>query len=365
MHCFGDQFFARAAFAEDQYRNSATCRAAHNVGDFQQLRRGTDQPGQSFCAGRRCGFCGGAAFLKGTLNFEELGVMLVFCFALLMLINKIPGLLSGVVTGASVGGAGIGQFGAGMAVGAAGMAAAAAATGGAMLAASAANAAGGAHALTAAFAKAGENVQSGADVLTSMWTGGGGESKREESTGNTPYAQAAGFAPSGAAQAFGGNSAVKAEGQGGNASGKHKATLDQARGKTGESRDSAGSGSTRRAQGGQKQSSGGLMSSVGNAGLIAADTAANLAKGTAQLAMEKMASLKEAAGDRIAETPGGKIAAAFKTANANDEAGAIVGSTPTFGGNNLAGAGTSDADAAAEVAAFANRDTGSTWARTT
>ena len=235
-----------------------------------------------------------------------------------------------------------------------------------MLAASAANAAGGAHALTAAFAKASENVQSGSDVLTSMWTGGGGGGKRGESTGNTPYAQAAGFAPSGAAQAFGGNSAVKAEGQGGDASGKHKATLDQGRGKTGESRDSAGSGSTRRAQGGQQQSSGGPMSSVGNAGLIAADTAANLARGTAQLAKEKMASLKEAAGDRVADTAGGKIAAAIKTASGNDGVGASVGSAPTFEGNNLAGAGRpSDADAAAEVAAFANRDTGSAWPGTT
>ena len=43
---------------------------------------------------------------KGALNFEELGVMLVFCFALLMLINRVPSLLAGVITGSGSGGAG-------------------------------------------------------------------------------------------------------------------------------------------------------------------------------------------------------------------------------------------------------------------
>src|SRR5574338_304897 len=108
------------------------------------------------------------------ITIKELGVMLIVSMILLLLVNKLPSLVSGIITGASVGHAGIGNFGSGAAVGAAGMAAAAAATGGAMLGASAANAAGGAQALTAAFSKASENVQSGSDVLTSMWGGGGG-----------------------------------------------------------------------------------------------------------------------------------------------------------------------------------------------
>lgn len=99
------------------------------------------------------------------------------------------------------------------------------------------------------------------------------------------------------------------------------------------------------------------MASAGKAGLIAADAAANLAKGTAQVAKEKFADLKDAAMDRIAETTGGKIASAIKTGNAKGEAAGAIESVPTFGGDSLAGAGTSDADAAAEVAAFANRDT--------
>lgn len=299
------------------------------------------------------------------ITIKELGVMLIVSMILLMLVNKLPSLVSGIITGGSVGGAGIGQFGAGAAIGVAGMAAAAVATGGAMLAAGAANAAGGAQALMAAFSKASENVSSGSDVLTSMWGGGGGSGggggggggKGGESTGSTPYAQAAGFAPSGGSQSFGGGSGVKTAGQGGDAKGSSQATHDQGRGKTGESGHGGGSGSTRTAKGGQQQSSGGLMSSAGKAGLIAADAAANLAKGTAQVAMEKIAGLNEAAGERIAETTGGRIAAAMKAGNANDGGGAVGELAPMFGGNNLAGAGTSDIDAAAEVAAFVNRDT--------
>ncbi|MBU2051538.1 MAG: P-type conjugative transfer protein TrbL, partial [Gammaproteobacteria bacterium] len=75
------------------------------------------------------------------INLKEMGVMLIVCVILLALVNKIPALIAGVITGASVGGAGIGNFGAGAALGAAGMAAAAAATGGAALAAGAASAA--------------------------------------------------------------------------------------------------------------------------------------------------------------------------------------------------------------------------------
>src|SRR5574337_498527 len=137
------------------------------------------------------------------ITIKELGVMLIVSMILLMLVNKLPSLVSVIITGASVGHAGIGNFGSGAAVGAAGMAAAAAATGGTMLAASAVNAAGGAQALTAAFSKASENVQSGSDVLTSMWGGGGGGGggKSEANTGITPFSQAAGFASSGAISA--------------------------------------------------------------------------------------------------------------------------------------------------------------------
>src|SRR5690606_34710553 len=56
---------------------------------------------------------------QNVLNFEELGVMLVFCMALLSLVNRVPPMVAGIVTGSSIGSAGgIGNFGTGAAVGA-------------------------------------------------------------------------------------------------------------------------------------------------------------------------------------------------------------------------------------------------------
>lgn len=100
-----------------------------------------------------------AKMSKGTLNFEELGVMLVFCLALLLLVNRVPPLVAGVISGTGVGNAGgIGNFGAGAAVGAAmgaaSVAAGAASMAGAAVMSGAANLAGGASAVKAAFEKA-------------------------------------------------------------------------------------------------------------------------------------------------------------------------------------------------------------------
>src|SRR5690625_2906418 len=96
---------------------------------------------------------------QNVLNFEELGVMLVFCMALLSLVNRVPPMVAGVVTGSSIGSAGgIGNFGTGAAVGAvmgaAGMAAGAASMAGSAVMGGAANLAGGGSAIKAAFDKA-------------------------------------------------------------------------------------------------------------------------------------------------------------------------------------------------------------------
>lgn len=287
------------------------------------------------------------ARMNAGINLKQMGVMLIVCIILLALVNKIPNLIAGIVTGASISHAGIGNFGAGAAVGAAGMAAAAAATGSAMLAASAANTAGGAQAIRAAIAKGNENVQSGADVLTSLWGGGyGGGDTGERAKNHMSYAEAAGISSPN-------STPIDAAGQGGNVRGRQQARNDQP-GRTSGSRDRAGSSSTRNAEGRLQPDSGGLMASVGKAGLIAADTAANLAKGTAQVTKDALAGTTEAALDRIAETPGGRIAAAIKGAVAPKGA---HGAAPTFEGNTLKGADTSEIDVEAEVAAFVNRDT--------
>src|SRR5690606_39176599 len=99
-----------------------------------------------------------------TLNFEELGVMLIFCLCLLLLTNKVPPMLAGIITGSSTGAGGIGNFGAGAAVGAAmgtaGMASAAMSMAGATAMAGAQNMAGGISAIKAAVEKAQGSIES-------------------------------------------------------------------------------------------------------------------------------------------------------------------------------------------------------------
>ena len=299
------------------------------------------------------------------INLKEMGVMMIVVIILLMLVNKVPGLISGVITGASVGHAGIGNFGAGAAIGAAGVAAAAAATGGAMIAAGAANAAGGAQAVMAAFFKANENVQSGSDVLTSMWggggggndgggSGGGGSGGGSDSGGSSPFAQAAGFGNSGSSSSSTGTKGEKSEG--GDAKGKDGGSADQAKSQGGDGKQAAssngtssGAGQGSSSAGGQSApaSSGGFLAAAANAGKIAADAGANLAAGTAAVAKEKAASMMDSAKERIADTTGGKIAAAIKAMGTQD--------TPIFSEeNSLSGSG--QADPESEVAAFARRD---------
>ena len=168
---------------------------------------------------------------------------------------------------------------------------------------------------------------------------------------DTPFAQAAGFASSS------GNSAKTAAWQGGNSRSTHKGQADQGLDKSGASRDGTRSGGTRRIGAGQQHSSGGPMSSVGKAGLITADAAANLAKATAQVAKDAIANTRGAATARIADTTGGRIAATIKAGSAPEGAGVTDESVPMFEGNRLAGADPSDVDAATEIAAFVNQET--------
>lgn len=106
-----------------------------------------------------------AKMTRGVLNFEELGVMLIFCLCLLLLTNKVPPMLAGIITGSSSSAGGIGNFGAGAAVGAAmgtvGMASAAMSMAGSTAMAGAQNVAGGVSAIKAAMQKAQGAVDNG------------------------------------------------------------------------------------------------------------------------------------------------------------------------------------------------------------
>lgn len=294
----------------------------------------------------------------GTLNFEELGVMLVFCVALLMLVNRVPPLVAGVISGTGIGNAGgIGNFGAGAAIGAAmgatSMAAGAAGMAGSAIMGAATSAAGGASAIKAAFEKAAGSVGTGggSGEIPSFGGFGGGSGtgpSGDAGIGSTPFAQAAGFGGS----SLGGGSSSKSGGDKGS-SGSHRAAKDEPK--------PSGAGQ----QGGAAPSSTGpgllasAASALGTASRVAADTGANLARGTADVAKAKAASIRDAALERIADTTGGKIAAAIKAQGSGgaDQIDSPAQPTPTFGGDNLA-AGSRDADTESEVAAFVNRDDG-------
>ena len=271
---------------------------------------------------------------KGTLNFEELGVMLVFCFALLMLINKIPGLLSGVITGASIGHAGIGNFGAGAvagaALGAAGMAATAASMAGSAVMGGAQNIAGGMSAIKAAFEKA-AGMDGGSGPMPSF--GGGSDSGGASSSGGgkgsgsgsgSPFAQAAGFGSSGSST---GAKAEKSEG--GNAKGKAAGGADQAK-----------SGSESKPQG--ASSAGGLA----HAASVTASAAGELAKGAGSVLKSKAVQLAEGFQERASQTIGGQVAAAIRASAQSQD-------VPAFDGNTLGG--DRQAEPGDEVAAFVNR----------
>jgi len=94
------------------------------------------------------------------LNLKEMGVMMVVSIILLVLVNKIPPMLSAIVGG---GAGGIGNLGAGAAIGAA-AAATGVATG--MMMASAAHAAGGASAIKAAYDAAHGSMQGGLGLFS-------------------------------------------------------------------------------------------------------------------------------------------------------------------------------------------------------
>lgn len=230
----------------------------------------------------------------GTLNFEELGVMLVFCVALLMLVNRVPPLVAGIITGSGVAGAGgIGNFGAGAAMGAA-MAAAGMATGGAAMAgkamiSGAAGATGGASAVQAAFQKASASMSTGGDMpsMGSIMGGksdGGSGGGAAGTAGGSPFAQAAGF--------------------GGSDSG------------------SSGGGFARAAK-------------------LATGTASELAKGVGS-------QVKQGFQERVNETAGGKMAAAILESMEPNE----TGQSGQFDGNSLGGS-----QGNGEASPFVNRDT--------
>ena len=94
------------------------------------------------------------------VQFADMGVMLVVAIILLFLVEKVPPLVCGVITGASIGHAGIGNLGAGAAIAGAGLAVGAAGMAGGMAVGGMKSIAGGGSALIEA-CKGGQQSMSG------------------------------------------------------------------------------------------------------------------------------------------------------------------------------------------------------------
>ena len=310
--------------------------------------------------------------MSAGMTLKELAVMAVVAAILLALVAKVPPQV-GALAGGSTGSLGS-NFGVGAAVGAAAMGAAAVATAGAALAAGAAGGAGGLSALKAAFASASasEAAGSGSSALMSAAGGAGAEA----SGGASALASAMVDSSSGGGTGSGGGSGSGAGSSGSSASSGSTdtgagsaAANDGAAGPGGSEASASGAGSDGGAGGDKGAGAGSASGDAGSpgevkpsrpmsaagalaakAGRIAAGTAVNLAQGSYDVAKDRALGIKDSMKERIADTTGGRIAAAIQARQAATSSG---GESATFEENSLSGA--KSAEAAEEIAAFRDR----------
>lgn len=297
--------------------------------------------------------------MQTELDLTEMAVVAVVALTITLLSNRVPQLLSGIITGSAPSGMGIGQFGAGAALGAAGVAAAAATMAGSMIASGATQGAGGISALHAAFSQANANVAAGSDVLANTFGGdqgggdgggsgggpyggpGGGGVSPGTGAGDTPFAKAAGYSENvtgndGSPVVAQNDTANNEDGSQGSSEGNRR-------------QDSAGETQTGSSSGsGTVSKAGGVLGAAATASRVGVDAMANLAKGTGQVATEKYNNVMESAKERIADTTGGRIADAIETRSAE--------SITAFSEDSLTSADEIEIDEATEIAAFVGSD---------
>jgi type IV secretion system protein TrbL len=310
---------------------------------------------------------------KGVLNFEELGVMLVFCMALLMLVAKVPSVLASVMSGVGMG-SGTGNFGTGAVLGTAGAAAAAAGMAGAALSAGAMSLGGGAQALMAAYSKAAGSSSGASDGMGNMGgvaaaaaglgssNSGGGSvfASMDNATSGSGLSSSRGSGGglgSGAAESASSGEKVNASTSQGKDSGSKEGADDQSKSDAGgkaAGSDAKGGGPGSSLAPGEQRATGSML---GRAASIAAGTAGNLALGTWDVAKAKASNMRESAFDRINDTTGAKIAAAIRAREAGERAPiSSAQADMAFNNNELsAGKGQAEPPDASEVADFVNR----------
>ena len=262
--------------------------------------------------------------MEVNVNFSEMAVVLIVTLIIFVLSNKVPLLVAGIITGASVGGQGIGQFGAGAAMGAAMVAAS---TAGAAISAGASNMAGGAQAVMAAVSQASQNVASGNDILDGG-DGGGGSS---ESSGGG-FAEAAGYG-GGSSESSGGGGSSESSGGGGSSESSGDSGSSESSGDSGSSESSGDSAESRGNDSRASESS--FLGAAARAGRVAADAGVILTRGAVDVARQGLSNMQSGAQDQVAQSTMGKIADSIKS-----------GAGKPAGGETLSEA------AKAEVAAF-------------
>jgi P-type conjugative transfer protein TrbL len=258
------------------------------------------------------------------IKLSELGIILVISVVLLVLVNKLPGLVGGLAMGGGTGALGSG-FGAGSVMAGAAMTAAAVSTAGAALMGAAANVGGGVQALMAAISNSSALEESSGGASRDFSSSQSGAGATGGTTGESSFAQAMGNdAPTTSGSSFSG-----ATNQG----------TSQA-----SSSDSSTTTNGNPSKAGAASSSGpkSAASSAGaKAARIAAGTVDSLVGGMAKMAKDSMS-------ERISNTYGGRLASVIR-ASAND-------GNADGGANTLSAGKQGDFDPQAEVAAFRDRD---------
>ena len=332
------------------------------------------------------------------LSLKELAVMLIVALVLLLLVQRIPPMMGQLAFGGTSGS--LGNFGTGTAMSAAAMGAAAIASAGAAIAAAATSAAGGGSAVMAAVQKASQNVASGSDVLSGMGmgmgggsssggggaaisSGGSGVASGGGGTGPTPLGAAMGDANTGNSGFSGSVQQASAGAASSFANGFTAETPQDASAGMGGGSLSAHSGAAAASAGSDGAPGEVKPGPIATAGRIAADAATNLAQGSWAVAKDAAQQGLDSIKDRIADTTGGKIAAAIRgeerapsaqssraSSDAISKAGGAggglsasiravgrmsddgaIGAVSEFGNNSL-GRRPDKAELAAEVAAF-------------
>ncbi len=338
----------------------------------------------------------------GEGGYAELAVVLVIAIVLYYLVNKIPALISGIITGASIGGtSGMGSAGGGTAMAAAAMAGAATAAAVSAMASGATSAAGWGSAIKAAMQQGGESASKDTGVGGMPKMAGGGANDGGSGSGtSTPFGSSMGDSASTSAASFGAPLSGGSGGAGeGGSNGGAEAAAQQESGNasqggidTGtETGGQAASGSAPVSGGGGEPKGGDFASEAESEGGDAApgkqdgrSALGALGAGIAAVAKGKVGSLRDAANQRISLSAGGRVAAEIRSpgsAAADRQDKADIGKSqtvagkgraarafmttgmassntpPAFTGDSLAAFSNNEKsiDADAEISAFANR----------